>query len=106
MTFLTWVTTPERAANWSMATGYVAPRADAWETQEMKDYVAGFPQAAVARDQLPFAVPELSTHDNQRVAQALTDELQAVLLGRKQPKQALDDAQTAATKLLKPFQKA
>ena len=103
---LRWLTSPEKAAQWSMDTGYVAPRPDAWETPAMKAYVAGFPQAAVARDQLPFAVAELSTHDNQRVAQALTDELQAALLGRKQPKQALDDAQAAATRLLRPFQKS
>jgi sn-glycerol 3-phosphate transport system substrate-binding protein len=103
---LRWLTTPEKAAQWSMDTGYVASRPDAWETPAMKAYVAGFPQAAVARDQLPFAVAELSTHDNQRVAQALTDELQATLLGRKQPKQALDDAQAAATRLLRPFQKS
>lgn len=103
---LRWLTSPEKAAQWSMDTGYVAARPDAWETPAMKAYVAGFPQAAVARDQLPFAVAELSTHDNQRVAQALTDELQATLLGRKQPKQALDDAQAAATRLLRPFQKS
>jgi len=104
--FLRWVTSPERAAAWSIATGYVAPRPDAWETPAMKDYVAGFPQAAVARDQLAYAVPELSTHDNQRVAQALTDELQSVLTGKKQPKDALDTAQANATRLLKPFQKS
>ncbi len=104
--FLRWVTSPEKAADWSMATGYVAPRPDAWETPALKAYVAGFPQAAVARDQLPFAVAELSTHDNQRVAQALTDELQAVLTGTKQPRAALDAAQEKATRLLKPFQKA
>ena len=106
LAFLRWVTSPERAAAWSIATGYVAPRADAWETPVMKDYAASFPQATVARDQLAFAVAELSTHDNQRVAQALTDELQAALLGRKPAKQALDDAQAAATRLLRPFQKA
>lgn len=104
--FLRWVTSPEKAADWSMATGYVAPRPDAWETPAMKAYVAGFPQAAVARDQLPFAVAELSTHDNQRVAQALTDELQAALLGTRPPKVALDAAQEKATRLLKPFQKS
>ena len=78
---------------------------DAWATETLKTYVAGFPQAAVARDQLKFAVPELSTHDNQRVTQALNDELQAALLGRKQPKPALDDAQAAGTRLLKPYSK-
>ena len=35
--------------------------------------------AAVARDQLPLAWAELSTHDNQRVTKALNDGLQAAL---------------------------
>jgi sn-glycerol 3-phosphate transport system substrate-binding protein len=103
LTFLKWMTTPTRAAQWGMDTGYVATRADAWETPAMKAYVASFPQAAVARDQLQVAVPELSTHDNQRVAQALTDELQAALNGQKGAKAALDDAQAKAVRLLKPF---
>ncbi len=102
--FLRWVTSPERAAQWGIDTGYVAVRPDAWDTPRMKDYVAGFPEAAVARDQLQFAVPELSTHDNQRVTQALNDGLQAALTGRKQPGPALADAQAAATRLLRPYQ--
>ena len=102
---LKFLTSPARAAQWSLDTGYVAPRADAWATETLKSYVANFPQAAVARDRLEFAVPELSTHDNQRVTQALNDELQAALLGRKAPKPALDDAQAAGTRLLKPYSK-
>ena len=49
----------------------------------MKQYVAGFPAAAVARDQLPYAKAELSTHDNQRVTKALNDGLQAALTGHE-----------------------
>jgi sn-glycerol 3-phosphate transport system substrate-binding protein len=101
--FLKWVTSAERAAAWGIATGYVATRPDAWQTPAMKDYVAGFPAAAVARDQLEFAVPEFSTHDNQRVSQLLDDELQAALLGTKTPKAALDSAQTGATRILRPY---
>ena len=101
--FLQWLTTPERAAQWSIDTGYVAVRRDAWETPAMKAYVASFPAAAVAHDQLPYAVPEFSTHDNQRVTQALDDELQAALLGRKTPAVALADAQAAATRILRPY---
>jgi sn-glycerol 3-phosphate transport system substrate-binding protein len=104
--FLKWVTTPERAAAWGVATGYVATRPDAWETPVMKDYVAGFPAAAVARDQLQYAVPEFSTHDNQRVVTLLDDELQAALLGKKTASQALADAQAGATRVLRPYQKA
>jgi sn-glycerol 3-phosphate transport system substrate-binding protein len=101
--FLRWISGPERAAQWGIDTGYVATRPDAWETPAMTKYVAEFPAAAVARDQLQYAVAELSTHDNQRVSQALNDGLQAALLGRKAPDAALDEAQATATRLLRPF---
>jgi sn-glycerol 3-phosphate transport system substrate-binding protein len=101
--FIKWITTPERAAQWGIDTGYVAVRADAWETPVMKQYVAGFPAAAVARDQLPFAKAELSTHDNQRVTKALNDALQAALTGTKPADQALKDAQREADRLLRSY---
>jgi len=98
--FVKWMTTPERAADWGIATGYVAVRPDAWETPAMKKYVADFPAAAVARDQLKYAVAELSTHDNQRVTKALNDGLQAALTGTKTPEQAMKDAQQEAARIL------
>ncbi|MBU6485192.1 MAG: ABC transporter substrate-binding protein [Betaproteobacteria bacterium] len=101
--FIKWVTQPERAAQWGIDTGYVAVRADAWDTPEMKKYVAGFPAAAVARDQLPYAKAELSTHDNQRVTKVLNDALQAALTGAKTPAQALKDAQRDADRLLRSY---
>jgi sn-glycerol 3-phosphate transport system substrate-binding protein len=101
--FIKWVTTPQRAAQWGIDTGYVAVRADAWDTPVMKQYVAGFPAAAVARDQLPYAKAELSTHDNQRVTKALNDGLQAALTGTKTPEQALKDAQREAERLLRTY---
>ena len=101
--FIKWITTPQRAAQWGIDTGYVAVRADAWETPAMKQYVASFPAAAVARDQLPYAKAELSTHDNQRVTKALNDGLQAALTGAKTPEQAMKDAQREAERLLRSF---
>ena len=101
--FIKWITSPQRAAQWGIDTGYVAVRADAFETPVMKQYVAGFPAAAVARDQLQFAVAELSTHDNQRVTKALNDGLQAALNGTKTPEQAMKDAQKEAERLLRSF---
>jgi sn-glycerol 3-phosphate transport system substrate-binding protein len=83
--FAAWMTSPERAAQWGIDTGYVAVRPDAWDTAVMKQYVAGFPAAAVARDQLQYAVAELSTHDNQRVTKALNDGLQAALTALRNP---------------------
>jgi sn-glycerol 3-phosphate transport system substrate-binding protein len=101
--FAQWMTSPERAAQWGIDTGYVAVRPDAWETPVMKKYVEGFPAAAVARDQLPHAVAELSTHDNQRVTKALNDGLQAALTGAKPAERAMKDAQAEAERLLKPY---
>jgi sn-glycerol 3-phosphate transport system substrate-binding protein len=103
--FIKWMTSPARAAQWGIDTGYVAVRADAWETPVMKKYVADFPAAAVARDQLQFAVAELSTHDNQRVTKALNDGLQAVLTGTKTAEAAMKDAQREADRLLRPYRK-
>jgi len=103
--FAKWMTSPERAAQWGIETGYVAVRPDAWQTPAMKKYVDGFPAAAVARDQLPHAVAELSTHDNQRVTKALNDGLQAALTGTKPPAAAMKDAQAEATRILRIYKK-
>ncbi len=103
--FIKWITSPARAAQWGIDTGYVAVRPDAWETPAMKKYVADFPAAAVARDQLQFAVAELSTHDNQRVTKALNDGLQAALTGTKPADQAMKDSQREAERLLRSYKK-
>jgi sn-glycerol 3-phosphate transport system substrate-binding protein len=103
--FAKWATQPERAAQWGIDTGYVAVTPAAWETAKMKQYVAGFPAAAVARDQLPHAVAELSTHENQRVTRALDDGLQAALTGTKTAEQAMKDAQREAERILRPHKK-
>jgi sn-glycerol 3-phosphate transport system substrate-binding protein len=103
--FARFTTQPERAAQWGIDTGYVAVTPAAFETQRMKDYVAGFPAAAVARDQLPHAWAEFSTHDNQRVTKALNDGLQAGLTGAKTAQAAMADAQREAQRLLRPFQR-
>jgi sn-glycerol 3-phosphate transport system substrate-binding protein len=101
--FAKWITQPERAAKWSIDTGYVAVSEAAYNTAALKKYGAEFPPALVARDQLPFAHAEFSTHDNQRVTKALNDGLQAALTGAKPPAQAMKDAQAEATRLLRGY---
>ena len=103
--FIKWITSPARAAQWGIDTGYVAVSPDAWATPVMRKYVADFPPAAVARDQLQYAVAELSTHDNQRVTKALNDGLQAGLTGTKSAEQAMKDSQREAERLLRPYRK-
>lgn len=101
--FAKFLTQPQRAAAWSIATGYVAATPAAWETPEMKKYAQEVPAAAVARDQLQHSVAELSTHDNQRVTKALNDAIQAALTGSKPGDVALKEAQREAARILKPF---
>ncbi len=101
--FIGWVTAPQRAAQWAIATGYIATSPAAWETAEMKKYLADFTAPTVARDQLQYAVAELSTHDNQRVTKALNDGLQAALTGAKTADAAMKDAQREADRILRPY---
>ncbi|CAH0121322.1 sn-glycerol-3-phosphate-binding periplasmic protein UgpB [Paenibacillus sp. CECT 9249] len=103
--FVKFMTETERAAEWSIDTGYVAVKKSAYETERMKKYTADFPAAVVARDQLEYAAAELSTHNNGKVTKALSDQLQAVLTGSVSPADALKKAQEEADKALQPFNK-
>ncbi|WP_421781192.1 ABC transporter substrate-binding protein [Kiloniella litopenaei] len=103
MKLIRFLTEPKRTAEWSMKTGYLATMPAAYETEEMKKYVADFPPAAVARDQLEFATAELSTYQNGRVRKLLDDAIQAALTGSKTPSEALESAQKQADRLLKRY---
>ena len=98
-----FLTQASRTAEWSIKTGYLGTRPDAYATPELTQYVKEFPPAAVARDQLEFATAELSTYQTGRVRKLLDDAIQSVLTGSKSPAQALGDAQKNADRLLKRY---
>ncbi|WP_417667451.1 ABC transporter substrate-binding protein [Roseibium sp.] len=98
--FVQWITAPAQSAKWTMATGYVAPRAETWETETMKQYAADFPPVLIARDQLEFAKAELSTYQNQRVTGIFNDALAAAITGKKSAEQALTEAQAQVDAIL------
>ena len=104
MKFVVWMTSAEQAARWSIGTGYVAPRPDAWETQAMKDYAKSFPPALVAKEQLQYSVAEFSTHNGSRTTKALEDAIESVVTGNATADVALKKAQAEATRLLRPYQ--
>ncbi len=101
--FVKWITAPEQSARWTIATGYVAPRAETWETETMKAYTKDFPPALVARDQLEHAVAELSTYQNQRITGIFNDALAAVITGQADAATALKEAQGKADAILKDY---
>ena len=103
LTFVRWMTAPEQAAKWSIATGYVGVSPAAYQTDALKAYTKDFPQALVARDQLEHAVAEFSTNATGRVRETLSNAVQAALTGRQTPEAALKSAQAEADRLLKPY---
>lgn len=95
-----FMTAPEQAAHWSIATGYMGVSPASYETDALKQYVLDFPPAAVARDQLDYATAELSTHESGRVRKLLDDAIQSVLSGQQNAQEALDSAQNQARRIL------
>ena len=98
-----FMTAPERAAQWSIETGYMGVSPSAYQTEALQDYVEEFPPAAVARDQLEHATAELSTYEGGQVRQALNNAIQAALTGQKTAKEALTDAQAKAERVLRRY---
>lgn len=103
MKLIRYLTEPERTAEWSIRTGYLGTRADAYATPKLQQYVKDFPPAAVARDQLKYATAELSTFQTGRVRKLLDDAIQSALTGAKSPADALNGAQKQADRLLKRY---
>ncbi|EGU59488.1 family 1 extracellular solute-binding protein [Vibrio nigripulchritudo ATCC 27043] len=96
-----FMSSPERSAQWSIATGYVGVSEAAYQTEALKTHAQKVPQAVVARDQLKHATAELATYEAGRVRKALDDAIQATLTGQSSAQQALDKAQKHAERLLK-----
>lgn len=98
-----FMTSPEQAAAWSIATGYMGVSPAAYETDSLKAYTKEFPPALVARNQLEHAVAEFSTFETARVRDGLNNAIQSALTGAKEPAEALGEAQKAADRLLKAY---
>lgn len=101
--FIKFLTSPEIVARWSIASGYIPSRESALDVPAFQDYIAEFPEALVARDQLDFAGAELTSHNKGRVIAAFSDEIEAVITGQKSPQEAMEAAQMGAERALQGF---
>ncbi|NDL61817.1 extracellular solute-binding protein [Enterobacteriales bacterium SAP-6] len=104
LAFMRWVSAPEQAARWSIATGYVATSPAAWQTPAMKEYAVKVPQALVAREQLQFSQPELSTYNSVQIQDLMNRAVEAAVTHGKTPGLGLAAAQQQADRLLKRYQ--
>src|SRR5690606_40640896 len=87
------LTTAERAAQCTIASGYIATRQSSYEYPQMQAYVARHPEYLVARDQLQYAYGKAMSPAFQRVREVLKRALDDATAGRMTPRQALDGAQ-------------
>lgn len=102
--FIKFCCSTERAAQWSIDTGYVATRESCYETQLLKDYYESFPEALVAYQQLPYAQPELTTYSAAEMWRILNDNIQAAVTGEMTAAEALEAAQQQGDDLLFDYQ--
>ncbi len=104
--FVSWITSAEQLGNWSRASGYFSPRISAYDVPEMKEFLARFPDAGVAVDQLQYTRPWYSTFNYLAVAQPMGDAMQAVVSGKASVRDATKRAQSQADELMAPFNNA
>ena len=102
--FIKFATATERAAQWSLDTGYVATRESCFETDLIKNYYEELPQAKVAYEQIPMSKPELTTYNAAEIWRVLNDNIQSAVVGDATPEEALKNAQEQATEILAEYQ--
>ena len=70
--YIKWMTSAENAAYWSIQSGYVAVRKDAFDLPIMQEYTKEVPEALVARDQLLLAgvAEQPATYQGRRISQS------------------------------------
>ncbi len=101
--FIEFLLQPERVADFSIATGYIANQPAAYETNAYEVYLAENPQAAQLRDMLPFAGAEMSLQNLGEVRSIFHTHLQAAINGEETPAEAMAAAQQEAEAALEPF---
>ena len=92
-TFLKWFTSQNEAMQWSLATGDLPIRSSQTQTPDYPKYTAKYPGIATFVDNEQNALkarPVLPTYNE--ISQAMGQAIQAILLGKAQPQQALDQA--------------
>ena len=95
--FVKFITAPEQQAAWYVGTGYFPIRKDAYRQAVAKDTLAKNPQFLTAISELRSSPINRATQGAllgvfPEARQKTEDAIEAVILGRKSSKQALDDA--------------
>lgn len=93
--FVKFLTSPEMTAKWGIETGYMPVRKSAKELPKFKEYLERSPRYASAVSTLDRAAFEPRKMYWESVRNSISQEVEATLLGRKTPEQAMADARRA-----------
>ena len=101
--FAKFLTDPSRAADFSIATGYVATRKSAKDDPKLKAYIAEHPQVLQVQEALSAAGKELAVQNLGEVRGIFHKYLQAAFNGEMTPEDAMARAQKEADAALADF---
>lgn len=102
--FMEFLTSPETSGRWSRFTGYFAPRMKAYDLPAMQQYLAEYPNAKTALDQLKYAQPWYSTYETIAVRKAMENNMGRLLNDPNlKPMDAATAAQKEADAILAPY---
>lgn len=101
--FIRYFTDPENQARWSVATGYIAARISALETESMKVYFETIPQASVMYDQLNYAFQQTSVFASAEIGEIFENMFTSVALGEATIDEATAYAQSEADYILSDY---
>jgi sn-glycerol 3-phosphate transport system substrate-binding protein len=87
--FVEWMTSAENAAQWSIASGYIATRQSAYALPAMKEFVAKDARYLVAREQLRYASGKMMAPNFQKIREILKRQLDDAVDGKLPPAAAL-----------------
>jgi sn-glycerol 3-phosphate transport system substrate-binding protein len=100
-----FLTQPEQAARWTVATGYVAPTPEAWEVPELKELSTKVQGYAVARDQLEYSDRMFATFSQGRTYGLLNSAVQEAVTGQSTAQDVLTRLQAEVDAILAPYNK-
>ena len=101
VTFLSWFSQPEQQLKWMVAAGSLPIRKSITESPDYANYLKTYPGIEAMVSNLQNAVhvrPAVTQYP--RISKEVGDSIAAVLLGEKQPAEALNEAAQATDSLL------
>ncbi len=99
--FIEWMTSAENAAQWSIASGYIATRKSSYELPVMKEFVAKDPRYLVARDQLQYAAGKMMAPNFQKIREILKKQLDDAVDGKVTAHDAMATVQNQVEAVIK-----